>query len=311
MQRTMFMKKAIKYLKDPEELVIALSSHGLLPFISDELYLKLLYKKRMGQPLNLLRPSRYTEKLQWMKLYYHKPLYTLLVDKYEVKNVIGNLIGSEHIVKNVGGPWNSFDEIDFSALPNSFVLKCTHDSGGIVICRDKKTLDIEKARNKIEKCLKRDFYNFGKEWPYKNVKPRIIAEELLEDPIGADLKDYKLFCFNGKVKLLFVASDRQNVEEETKFDFYDADFNKLDIKNGHPNSENSLPAPKNFNKMIELAEIISKDEPHMRVDFYDINGQIYFGEITFFHHSGLVRFEPDEWDYILGDWLDLPIKKIL
>lgn len=258
----------------------------------------------MGKRLNLKNPQTFNEKLQWLKLYDRNPEYTKMVDKYEVRKYISDKIGEEYLIPLLG-VWDSFDEIDFDKLPDQFVLKCTHDSGGLVICRDKSKLDINKARKTINKCLKKNFYKFTREWPYKNVKPRIIAEKFMVDESGTELKDYKFFCFDGTVKALFIATDRPY---DTKFDFFDSDFNHLDIRHGHPNSNRELSKPKGFDEMIKLSQILSKGMAHVRVDLYDINGKIYFGELTFFHHGGLVPFDPPKWDEIFGEWLTLPEK---
>jgi len=230
------------------------------------------------------------------------------VDKFDVKKYVADRIGEEYIIPTYG-VWDSFDEIDFDKLPDQFVLKCTHDSGGLVIVRDKSALDKTKARRKIEKCLKRNFYYLGREWPYKDVKPRIIAEAYMEDETTAELRDYKFFTFNGVPKVLFVASERQKEGEETKFDFFDMDYNHLPVCNGHPNASVPPKKPETFEKMRELAEKLSEGIPHLRVDFYEVNGKIYFGELTFYHWSGMVPFEPEEWDYTFGSWLELPIAK--
>lgn len=257
--------------------------------------------------LNLNVPQTYNEKLNWLKLYYHNPLYTTLVDKVLVKEYVVKKIGREHIIPTLGH-WDSFDEIDFDKLPNQFVLKTNHDSGGIVICKDKATFDKEAAKKKLMKSLKHDYYRFSKEWPYKNVKRQILAEQYMEDESGFELKDYKWFCFDGEAKILFIASDRQVKEVETKFDFFDVDFNHLPIINGHPNAVLPIPKPNGFEKMKELAQILSNGLPHVRIDFYDVNGQIYFGEMTFYHNSGFAVFEPDRWDKTLGSWIKLPTK---
>ena len=258
----------------------------------------------MGKWLNFKNPQTYNEKLQWLKLYNRKPEYTRMVDKYEAKKYVAEIIGEEHIIPTLG-VWDSVDEIDFNTLPQQFVLKCTHDSGGIVICKDKSLLDIDAAKRKLRKGLKHNYYYQNREWPYKDVKPRIIAEQYMEDESGYELKDYKWFCFDGVPKALFIATDRGAANEETKFDFFDADFNHLPFTNGHPNATRTIAKPKGFEKMKKLAAILSKGHPHLRVDFYDINGHIYFGELTFYHWSGMVKFEPEEWDYTFGSWIDL------
>ncbi|MGM9551702.1 MAG: ATP-grasp fold amidoligase family protein [Clostridia bacterium] len=273
--------------------------------MSDEKYLKMIYKARMGKELNLENPQSYNEKLQWLKLYDRKDIYTTMVDKYAVKEYVAELIGEEYIIPTLG-LWDNFDEIGFDDLPEQFVLKCTHDSGGLVICTDKSKLDKDAAKKKINKCLKTNFYSYGREWPYKNVPRKIIAEKYMVDESGTELKDYKFFCFDGEVKAMFIASDRANPNEETKFDFFDRDFNHLPFTNGHPNSDREVQKPQGFDKMVELAEVLSKGLPHVRIDFYDIYGKVYFGEITFFHWSGMTPFEPEEWDNTFGSWIKLP-----
>ncbi len=275
--------------------------------MSSEDYIKKEYKLSFGKELNLDSPQTYNEKLQWLKLNYRKPIMTTMVDKYEVKKYIADLIGEEYIISTLG-VWDRFDDIDFDALPEQFVLKCTHDSGGVIVCKDKSKLDKKKAQKKLEKCLKRNYYYQHREWPYKNVKPRIIAEQYMEDESGYELKDYKWFCFDGEVKALFIATDRGVDREETKFDFFDSDFNHLSFTNGHPNANREIKKPLSFDEMKSLASKLSKGFPHLRVDFYDINGKIYFGELTFYHWSGMVPFEPEEWDYTFGSWIKLPEK---
>lgn len=277
--------------------------------ISDEMYIKLQFRAFMKKKLNLKNPVTYNEKLQWLKLNDHNPLYTTLVDKCDVKEYVAKIIGDEYIIPTLG-VWNKFDDIDFDTLPEQFVLKCTHDSGGLTICTDKGKFDKEHAKLKMEKYLRRNYYLQSREWPYKNVKPRIIAEKYMEDEKSNELSDYKFFCFDGKVKLLFVATERQNKNTETRFDFFDTKFNHIDLRNGHPNANKPIEKPLNFERMVEFAEILSKGIPHVRVDFYEVNGKVYFGEMTFYHWSGLVPFEPEEWDTILGSWIKLPSEKI-
>ena len=276
---------------------------GLLP---DEMFIRLNYLRRMKQWPDLKHPTTYNEKLQWLKLHDRQPLYTQLVDKYEVRRFVEERIGGEYLVPLVGGPWNFFDEIDFDALPERFVLKCTHDSGGLVICRDKRTLDREKARRRISQSLQQNFYYHNREWPYKDVQPRIIAEAYMEDASTNELRDYKFFCFDGEPRMLFVASDRQTAGEETKFDFFDMDYNHLDLRNGHPNAAVPPEKPAQFGLMRELAQKLSQGIPHVRVDLYEVNGRVYFGEMTFYHWSGMVPFDPPEWDRKLGSWIGLP-----
>ena len=300
------MNKLIRFLTDKKMRTIYFDSKGLYRGLDDETYLKKIFEARMGYPLNLDNPRTFNEKIQWLKLYDRRPEYTTMVDKYEVKKYVGSIIGEDYIIPTLG-LWDSVEDIDFDSLPNQFVLKCTHDSGGIAICRDKKSFDIEQAKERLDKFMKRDFYMRWREWPYKNVRHRIIAEKYMEDSSG-ELRDYKFFTFNGVAKALFIATDRTSTTTETKFDFYDMDFKHLDFTNGHPNANIKLEKPETFEEMKSLAEKLSKNIPHLRVDFYEVNGKAYFGELTFYHWSGLVPFDPPEWDKTFGDWIELPDK---
>lgn len=297
-----------KLLENPYKALFILDKLKLSKFIPDKPYLKIKFRAHMGKKLNLKNPQTFSEKLQWMKLYNRNPEYTKMVDKYEAKDYVEAIIGDEYIIPTLG-VWDNVDDIDFDALPNQFVLKCTHDSGGLVICKDKSKLDIEKAKATMRKALLADFYFMGREWPYKNVKKRIIAEEYMEDTETGELRDYKFFCFDGEVKALFIASDRQTEGEEVKFDFFDTDFNHLDFRNGHPNATKEIKKPVTFEKMKELAAKLSVGIPQVRVDFYEVDGKIYFGELTFFHHDGMTPFDPEEWDYKFGEWINLPEKR--
>ena len=274
---------------------------ALLP---DKCYLKLRYRLTFKKALNLKNPKTYNEKLQWMKLYDHNPLYTKLVDKYEVRDFIANSIGEDHLIPLIG-VWDKFDDIDLNTLPNEFVMKCTHDSGSVFICKDKSNVDVNKLRKQMNSCLKRSQYKAGREWAYKNVKPRIIVEKLMTDNSSPSLKDYKFFCFDGEVKAMFIATDRGIENQDVKFDFFDSEYNHLPLKHGHENAAVTPSRPKNFEKMKEIASKLSKGLKHARIDLYDINDQIYFGEITFYHHCGFVPFTPDEWDYKFGEWIKL------
>ena len=276
-------------------------------YFKDEQYLKILFRLRVGYKLNLTHPETYNEKLQWLKLNYQNKLLTSFVDKYEAKNYVKNLIGDKFIIPTIN-VWDSFDKINFNDLPNQFVLKTTHDQGGVVICEDKNTFNIAKARKIINKHLKTNHFLLSREWPYKNVKPRIIAEKYMIDEENKELPDYKFFCFDGIPKALFIATERQT--GDVKFDFFDINFNYLDFTQIHKQSNKTLKKPKNFNQMVELAKILSKGLPHVRIDFYNINGKIYFGEFTFFHHGGLEPFHPSKWDNIFGDWIKLPHKML-
>lgn len=287
--------------------MVDLLTPGNCEKLSDKRFLKLKYLQLFEKKLDLHHPKTYTEKLQWLKLYDRQPEYIPMVDKFEVKKIVAEKIGEEYVVPTLG-VWSRAEDIDFDALPEQFVLKCTHDSGSIVICKDKKNFDQERAKEKLAACLKETPFFYGREWPYLGVNPRIIAEPYLEDAASGELPDYKFFCFDGVVKALFIATDRQK-EEETKFDFYDADGNHLNLRNGHPNAVPAPALPSQFEKMKELASVLSSGFPHVRVDFYECNRNIYFGEFTFFHHSGLVPFDPPAWDETFGSWLTLPKHK--
>ncbi len=280
----------------------------IIRFFPSKIWLSYRFKKKMGYPMDWKDPKTYSQKLQWLKLYDRNPLYTTLVDKYEVKKYVANIIGEEYIIPTLG-VWDKFDDIDFDSLPNQFVLKCTHDSGGIVIVKDKSNFDKNKARKIFKIALNRNPYDVSREWPYKNVKPRIIAEKYMEDEKTAELRDYKFFSFYGEPKAMFIATERANEEEETKFDFFDMDYNHLPFTNGHPNAKILPEKPKNFEEMKSLASKLSKELPQSRIDFYEVNGKTYFGEITFFHWGGTKPFDPIEWDYTFGSWIKLPKKK--
>lgn len=273
----------------------------LLKFIPDKAYIQLNYFAHFKKFVNFKKPVTYNEKLNWLKLNDRNPIYPTIVDKYEAKKYVADIIGEEYIIPTIG-VWDNFDDIDFSKLPNQFVMKCTHDSEGVVICKDKSKLNMVDSKKKIEESLKSNFFYVGREWPYKKVKPRIIVEEYMEDKTDGELRDYKFFCFDGKVKAMFIASDRIN--DETKFDYYDTEFNHLDIKQKYPNAGN-VRKPVCFEKMIELSEILSKDFSHIRADFYEVNGKVYFGELTLYHFSGFRPFEPSKWDRVFGDWLKI------
>lgn len=305
------MNKYLRLLVDKDYRFAVLTQYHICDYkwLSDEDFTRRFWKLTNDTELDLKDPKTFNEKLQWLKLYYRNPEYVPLVDKYEAKKVVADIIGEEHIIPTLG-VWDRFDDIDFDALPDQFVLKCTHDSGGLVVVRDKSKLDIKAARKKINKSLKRNFYWYSREWQYRNIPPRIIAEQYVSndtDNENGELTDYKFFCFNGEAKAMFIATDRQS-GEEVKFDFFDMDFNRLNIKNGHPNSTKEIARPKAFDEMRALAETLSVGMPQVRVDFYEVDGKVYFGEMTFTHHSAVMPFEPDEWNKIFGDWIDLPEK---
>lgn len=273
---------------------------------SDRTYLCLLFKYRMGYKLNLKNPTTFSEKLNWLKIYDHNPLYTKLVDKQEVKQYIIDKVGAKYIIPSLG-IWNNPESIDFDSLPDQFVLKTTHGGGnvGVLICRDKSKFNVNEAIANLKKAMKQNLYKDSREWPYKNVTKKIIAEPYIEDKVTGELRDYKFFCFDGRVNALFVATERQN-REEPFFNFFDENYNPLPIKQGHPVSTIIPDKPKLFEEMKKIASELSKGLPHVRVDLYEANGNVLFGELTFYHFGGTVPFEPQEWDVTFGKWLELP-----
>lgn len=303
------MNKYLKFLNDSAFRFEILLSKGMFDHLSDEDFLKKAYRIRMGGSLNLKNPQSFNEKLQWLKLYDRRPEYTTMVDKYAVKKYVADRIGEQYIIPTIG-VWERFEDIDFDMLPSQFVLKCTHDSGGLAICRDKSKFDIESAKKKINRSLKRNYYYSGREWPYKNVPRKIIAEQFMEDKNSKYLKDYKFFCFDGEVKFLYLSEGLDNhatahisyvTLDWKQAPFYRNDYKPFDVL---------PPKPVNFDKMIQLAEVLSKDIPFVRVDFYEINEKVYFGELTFFTGSGFTKFIPNEWDSKLGEYIRLPEKKV-
>lgn len=271
--------------------------------IDDKLYLKELFRQRIGTELDLKHPSTFNEKIQYLKIYDRNSLYTTLVDKAAAKSYVAEKIGDRYIIPTLA-VWDNAEDIDLDILPDRFVLKCTHDSGSTIICKDKALFDIRSARDKLTYSLLKNSYWTGREWPYKNVNPHIIAEEYMEDQNTRELRDYKFFVFNGIVKLMFVATGRQS-KNETCFDFFDRDYQHLDILNGHPNSRQIPEKPQKYKEMIDIAEQLSIGIPQVRIDLYEVNGRIYFGEFTFSHYSGFVPFNPSKWDYQLGELIDI------
>lgn len=302
------IKKIKKLLFDRNYRWSLLRDLGCFDGMRDDVYLKRMFEIAMGYELNLDNPQTYNEKLQWLKLHDHNPRYTTMVDKYVVKDYVASIIGKDYIIPTLG-VWDKFDDIDFNALPNQFVLKCTHDSGGLVICKDKNKFDINSAAKKINKSLKRNFYYYGREWPYKNVKPRIIAEKYMKDSIGnkaeeiSSLRDYKIYTFNGDAKMCMINQDRGH---HTRADYFDRAYNWFDFTWGYDHADVPPEKPRNYEKMFELAEKLAVGTVELRVDFYEVDGKIYFGELTFFDGSGFDKIEPKSYDKMLGSWMRLP-----
>lgn len=279
-----------------------------LRFLPDKAYLGLYYFARFKKPCNFRDPKTFSEKMQWLKLYSRKPEYTVMADKHAAKDFVAQRIGSQYIIPTLG-VWDRFEDIDFDALPEQFVLKCTHDSGGLVVCRDKSTLDMEHARKVITESLNRDYYLVAREWPYKDIPRRIIAEKLMSDETQkAGLTDYKFYCFNGEPKFLYVSSGLEDHATASisflNLDWSFAPFRRVDYT---PFKE-LPPKPKNYEKMLEITRTLSKGQAFLRVDLYEIGGQVYFSELTFTPGGGMIAFHPQQWDETVGSWITLPEK---
>lgn len=277
----------------------------LYPYLPPKIAIEQKFYYCFGKKLDLKNPRTYNEKLQWLKLYDKHPEYSQLVDKIEAKKYVANIIGEEYIIPTLD-VYEKVEDIDWEKLPNQFVIKTNHGCGRMIICKDKSKLNIEEEKEMLRKALKQDYSRMNNEYPYRYVHRRMLLEPYMEDETG-ELRDFKFFCFDGEPFCLFVASDRGKVGVETKFDFYDMDWNFLPFTNGHTNSGRLMSPPQHFNEMKEIARELSKGFPHIRVDLYNINGKIYFGELTLFHWSGLKPFVPEKWDFILGEKLKLPL----
>lgn len=301
------IKKIIRLITDNRFRKRIIIELGGFKNMSDIDFLKMAYSAYFGEELNLENPRRFNEKIQWLKLYDRNPDYTLMVDKFLVRDYVAQLIGEEYLIPLLG-VWESVKDIKFDELPNRFVLKCNHNSGsGMYICKNKKNININSVRRELNRGLKEDYYLLGREWPYKNVVRKVVCEQFMENEDGSELADYKIHCFNGVPKFILVCRDRFSETGLTE-DFFDTDWKHLDIAREHsPNSKKSILKPQNLNKMLELARKLSTNIPFLRTDFYEINGKIYFGELTFFPASGFAKFVPDIWDYKIGEYLILPI----
>lgn len=307
-------KKIRKTFEHPLKLVV----HGvnylhLGQFLSDKTYTKLVWRAHKGYPLNLDNPHTFNEKLQWLKLYYHKPEYITMVDKYKAKKYVAERIGSEHVIPLLG-VWKKAEDIDFDKLPRQFVLKCNHTSGiGLIICKDKSTLDKSKTIQELNRGLHDNYFLRNREWPYKDVERVIIAEEYKEDESGYELKDYKMYCFGGEPKFCQVDFGKSKGDDRTDFyrNIYDMNWQLMDIQYSHPNApDTSIPKPSQWEQMKEFARKLSNGEPFARIDFYNIGDLVLFSEITFYPIGATGWFKPNEWDTTFGKLIKLPKRKV-
>ena len=297
-----YIKQLKIYLKRPISIFDNWATEGRLNWMPDKWYLSLMFRSRMGYWMSWKKPRTFNEKLQWLKVHNRNPLYTQLVDKYEARKYIAEKIGSEYLIPLLG-VWDNVDDIDFDQLPNQFVLKCTHDSGSIVICKDKTSFDINSAKNNLAYHLSTNYYYHFREWPYKNVKPKIIAEKYMEDPSG-ELRDFKFFCFNGHVN--FVQVDYERFIDHHRC-IFDANWNIQPFSIIYPpKKEIKISKPLYLNKMLDIASKISKEiSPFIRVDFYECNEKLFIGELTFYPEAGFAKFSPISWDQTIGSLLTI------
>ena len=297
-------KSAAKMIYDSDYRFYITSCYGLHDKMDDREFLERKFKAIFHRKIDLENPQTMNEKMQWLKLYDRNPRYTMMVDKYKVRDYIAEQLGEEYLIPLLG-VWDDPDDIDFNKLPDQFVLKCNHNSGlGMCICKDKSKLDIKKTKTELRKGLKQDYYLTGRECPYKDVPRKIIAEKYMLDVKTGELMDYKFYCFDGEMKFAMVNSDRIS-DEPTKADYFDRNFNWLDFTWGYQHDARKPEKPEGFEEMVQIAEKLSKGIPHVRVDLYYCNHHIYFGELTFFDGSGFDRIEPTEWDYKIGRWIKL------
>lgn len=299
-------KKIVNYIIHPKYFLLWLDKKRIIT-LSDQMYLKIMYKKQMKEKLDLNNPKEFNQKLQWLKLNDRKDIYTTMVDKYEVKKYVSDIIGQEYIIPTLG-IYDKFEDINFEELPEQFIIKCTHDSGSTIICKNKKEFNIKDAKKKINKALKREFYYAGREWPYKNVKPRILIEKYMENGNGTPINDYKFYCFDGKAQYVMVCTERNT--GIPKFYYFDKNWNlqrnmSYDGLKINENDENRIIKPKNLEEMFNIVEKLSKNIKFVRTDLYNIDGDIFFGELTFYPSSGWDNTRTDECNNILNSCLKI------
>ena len=292
---------------DKYRVITALGRRELLNWLSDRQYLEICYRAKFNRKLNLDSPESFNEKMQWLKLNDRKTLWTDLADKYVAKQIVGEWVGSQHIIPNIG-VWHDANEIDFKSLPNQFVLKCNHDSGSVIVIRDKSIINEKEVKKSLNRSLKHTGFWYGREWPYKNIRPLIIAEKYMEDETENEgLTDYKFFCFNGKPKMLYVSVGLED-HSTARISFYDLDGKSMPFRRKDYDAiQGDLLLPHNYSDMLRIATQIAEkiNNPFVRVDLYSIRKQVYFSEITFYPCNGVMPIEPIAWDRILGSWINL------
>lgn len=294
------VEKVRKLLTNPQLLLM---NTKLSHLVSDKTIITWFYEYHTGKKLDLSDPKTFNEKIQWLKLYDHNPIYTVLVDKLTVREHVERILGMEYLIPHIG-VYESPEEIDFSKLPDTFVLKCTHDSGGVVICSDRANFDERAAIIKLKRAMKTNPFWRTREWPYKDLIPKIICEKYIVDESGYELKDYKFFCFDGEPKLIQVdfgrfSNHRRNI--------YDTDWNLIPLSIKFPDDPTvEIPRPSTLDHMMYVAKKLSKGFVHVRVDLYSVHDKVYFGELTFHHGSGIEEFNPDSYNALLGSWIHLP-----
>lgn len=288
-----------------------LLKNKMLARISDEKYIKREWKRFFGTELNLDNPQTICEKIQWLKLYNQKPEYTKMVDKYAVKQYVGDLVGYDHVIPTLG-VWERAEDIDFDQLPSQFVLKPTHDSGGLIVCRDKSKLDRKDAIRRLNRSLKHNYFVNNREWVYKNVEPRIIAEPFIDELGNPNSIEYKVTCFDGKVAFVTICQGPAHTDYELRSnDHYTPEFEKLDWYVNYKPAAVPPQKPEQWDELIAFAQKLSAGIPYVRVDTYIIDGKILFGELTFYTWGGFMHFVPQEWDLKLGQMLKLPEQKTM
>lgn len=298
------VRRTKHFIENPSRMLTKLMVRHCPELVPDKQYIQYLWEQVMDYPLDLKNPRTFNEKLQWLKLYDRKPEYTTMVDKYRVKQWVADRIGEEYVIPTLA-VYQSVDEIDLDKLPDQFVLKCNHDSGNVIICKDKTKFDLEVAKQKLATALRNDYYLRWREWPYKNVKRCIIVEKYLKNEDSDDLTDYKMMVFNAKVKCIFTCTNRK-IGGGLNVTFFDTDWERLPFERKYPADFKPIAKPASYPEMVEMAECLSEHLPFSRVDFYEVKGKPYFGEITLYPGAGFEPFNPKEWDATLGEWIELP-----